>query len=94
MPKSVNKVTVIEEFDLAREEIIAREEMNEQIQTSLKMSSWIGDYENSVISLCNKYGVDPFDVARTPDEVYDEHRNPHQVALRVVRGAAKKLGMI
>lgn len=94
MPKSVNKVTAVEEFDLTREEIIARYQMNEQIKTSLKMSSWIGDYENSVISLCNKYGVDPFDVALNPDEVYDERRNPHQVALRVVRNAAKQLGMI
>ena len=84
----------IKEFDLAREEIIARREMNEQIQSSIKMSSWIGDYENSVISLCNKYGVDLFDVALNPDEVYDENRNPHQVALRIVRNAAKQLGMI
>lgn len=84
----------VKEFDLAREEIIARHEMNEQIKSSIKMAAWIGDYENSVISLCDKYGVDPFDVAQNPDEVYDERRNPHQVALGVVRGAAKKLRMI
>lgn len=84
----------IEEFDLAREEVIARHEMNEQIQSSIKMASWIGDYENSVVTLCDRYGVDPFDIDRDPDEVYDESRNPHQVALRVVRNAAKKLGMI
>lgn len=84
----------IKEFDLAREEIIAREEMNEQIQSSIKMASWIGDYENSVVTLCDRYGVDPFDIDRDPDEVYDENHSPYQVALRVVRGAAKKLGMI
>lgn len=94
MSKSVNKVVNVEEFDLAREEIIARHEMDEQIQSSIKMASWIGDYENSIVSLCGKYGVDPFDVALTPDEVYDERRNPHQVALRVVRNAVKQLGMI
>ena len=94
MPK-VNKVTaVVEEFDLAREEIIARHEMDEQIKSSIKMAAWVGDYEDSIVSLCNKYGVDPFDVAKDPDEVYDENRNPHQVALRVVRNAAKQLGMI
>lgn len=85
--------STIVEFDLAREEIIARHEMNEQIKSNIKMAAWIEDYENSVISLCDKYGVDPFDVAH-PDEVYDERRNPHQVALGVVRGAAKKLRII
>ena len=84
----------IKEFDLAREEIIARHEMDEQIQSSIKMASWIGDYENSVVSLCDRYGVDPFDIDQDPDEIFDESRNPHQVALCIVRNAAKRLGMI
>jgi chitinase len=84
----------IKEFDLTREEVIARHEMDEQIQTSLKMSSWIGDYENSIVSLCDRYGVDPFDIDQDPDEIFDESRNPHQVALRVVRNAAKQFGVI
>lgn len=91
---NVKTVNTAEEFDLAREEIIARHEMDEQIKSSLKMAAWVGDYEDSIVSLCNKYGVDPFDVAKDPDEIYDENRNPHQVALRVVRNAAKQFGMI
>lgn len=83
-----------EEFDLAREEIIARREMEESIDSSIKMAGWCKDYESSIVLYADQFGIDADLIDADPFVDYDESANPNKAALSKVKNALKKFRLI
>lgn len=85
------KENVVEEFDLAREEIIAEREMKEVCELGIKMNSWCRDYENSIISICDQLGVDVDLIDVCPSRDYNEHISPKKAARAKIKRDLRKI---
>lgn len=83
-----------EEFDLAREEIIARKEMDEYIDSSIKMAGWCEDYESSIVLYAEEFGIDTNLIDADPFVDYDSNINPDKAALSKVKNTLRKFKLI
>lgn len=83
-----------EEFDLAREEIIARHEMEESIDSTIKMAGWCEDYESSIVLYAEEYGIDTNLIDADPFVDYDASINPDKAALSKVKNTLRKFRLI
>lgn len=83
-----------EEFDLAREEIIARYEMKESIDSTIKMAGWCEDYESSIVLYADKLGLDTSLVDADPFADYNESVDPRKAALSKVKKTLRKFRLI
>lgn len=83
-----------EEFDLAREEIIARHEMEESIDSSIKMAGWCEDYESSIVLYADQFGLDMNLVDADPFADYNERIDPRKAALSKIKNTLRKFELI
>lgn len=83
-----------EEFDLAREEIIARHEMEKSIDSTIKMAGWCEDYESSIVLYAEEYGIDTNLIDADPFADYDANINPDKAALSKVKNTLRKFRLI
>lgn len=83
-----------EEIDLAREEIIARHEMEEYINSSIKMAGWCKDYESSIVLYADQFGLDMNFVDVDPYADYNERIDPRKAALSKIKNTLRKFKLI
>lgn len=89
-----SKENEVEEFDLAREEIIAEREMKAVCELGIKMNSWCRDYENSIISICDDLGIDIDLIDACPSLDYNENISPKKAARAKIKQNLRKLRLL